>query len=132
MKKLIPLKTAGNIVLILFGLLLIFHILILLQALPSDMVWGGMAAEESADPVILETVALIITLLFMFIIAAKTGYFRKIRSGIVINIGVWIIFIYLLLNTLGNLASDVKVENFIFAPLTIIMALLTLRLAIEK
>ena len=48
------------------------------------------------------------------------------------NIGVWIIFIFLLLNTLGNLASDVSAENFIFAPVTIVLALCAFRLRIEK
>jgi hypothetical protein len=50
----------------------------------------------------------------------------------VINIGVWLVFAFLLLNTLGNLASGVSFENLIAAPITIILALCALRLAIEK
>lgn len=42
MKKLISVKLAGNILLAALGLLLIFHILVLLGAIPPDIVWGGM------------------------------------------------------------------------------------------
>jgi hypothetical protein len=45
---------------------------------------------------------------------------------------VWLIFVFLLLNTLGNLASGVSFENLIAAPVTIILALCAFRLAIEK
>jgi hypothetical protein len=38
----------------------------------------------------------------------------------------------MLLNTLGNLASGASFENLIAAPITVILALCALRLAIEK
>jgi hypothetical protein len=50
----------------------------------------------------------------------------------VITILLWIIFAYSLLNALGNLASGVSVENLIFAPISILIAVLVLRLALEK
>jgi hypothetical protein len=50
----------------------------------------------------------------------------------VVKVLVWIIFVFLLLNTLGNLASGVSAENFVFAPITLVLALCALRLAIEK
>lgn len=42
MKKLISVKLAGNILIIALGLLLIFYILVLLEVVPADVVWGGM------------------------------------------------------------------------------------------
>ena len=60
---------------------------------------------------------------------------KQIKSGKSnrwINIGVWIVFAYLVLNTLGNFASGVSLETLVFGPLTIIMAFCALRLAIEK
>jgi hypothetical protein len=81
---------------------------------------------------VLETIALLLTLLFMLIIAAKIGYLRAGRLSGAVNIGVWLIFLFLLLNTLGNLASGVSFENLIAAPITIVLALCALRLAIEK
>jgi hypothetical protein len=49
-----------------------------------------------------------------------------------INAGVWLIFAYFILNCIGNIASAVSIENLIFAPLTVIQAFLTFRLAIER
>lgn len=77
MKKLITAKLAGNLLLASLGLLLIFHLLVLLNFLPADMIWGGQA---NAD----------------------------------------------------NLASGVSAENFILAPITLILALCAFRLAVEK
>jgi len=80
----------------------------------------------------LETVALFVTVFFMLIIAAKAGYLQAGKLSGAVNIGVWLIFAFLILNTLGNLASGVSFENLIAAPITIVLALCALRLAIEK
>ena len=132
MKKLISARLAGNILLVALGLLALFHILVLLGVIPADIVWGGMVQGVPSNLVTLETVALLLTLLFILIIAAKTGYVQAGRLSSAVNIGVWLIFAYLLLNTLGNLASGVSFEKLIFAPITILLALYALRLALEK
>jgi hypothetical protein len=132
MKKLISTNLAGNILLAAIGLLLIFHILVLSRVIPADLVWGGMIQGAQTNLVTLEGIALVITLLFLLIIAAKTGYVQARKLSAVVNIGVWLIFVFLLLNTLGNLASGVSFENLIAAPITIFLALCAFRLAIEK
>ena len=132
MKKLISARLAGNILLVALGLLALFHILVLLGVIPADIVWGGMVQGVPSNLVTLETLALLLTLLFILIIAAKTGYVQAGRLSSAVNIGVWLIFAYLLLNTLGNLASGVSFEKLIFAPITILLALCALRLALEK
>jgi hypothetical protein len=48
----------------------------------------------------------------------------------VATVGVWLIFAYLLLNTVGNLASGVAFEKLLFAPLTLFLALCAFRLAL--
>ena len=130
MKKLINAKLAGNILLFSLGLLLVFHVLVLFKVIPANIMWGGQAT--SANLTTLEIIALIVTLFFGFIIAAKTGYVNVGKFAVVVNIFVWIIFLFLVLNTLGNLASGVAVEKLIFAPITLILALCALRLGIEK
>ena len=132
MKKLISAKLAGNILLAALGLLLIFHILVLLRVIPADIVWGGMMQGGQANLSMLETIALLVTLLFILIVAAKTGYLQAGKLSGVVNVGVWLIFVFLVLNTLGNLASGVSFENLTAAPVTIILALCAFRLAIEK
>jgi len=132
MKKLVSAKLAGNILLFSLGLLVIFHILVLLRVVPATIIWGGQIQGVPANLVTLETVALFVTAIFILIVAAKTGYLQAGKVSGAVNIGVWLIFAYLLLNTLGNLASGISFEKLLFAPITIILALCALRLAIEK
>ena len=132
MKKLISARTAGNILLCAMGLLLLFHVLVSLKIIPSDIIWGGQIQNASANLLTLEIIAFIITILFIVILLAKLEYLKVKKLRVLVNIGVWIIFIYFLLNTVGNFASGVSFENLVFAPITILLTLLALRLAIEK
>jgi hypothetical protein len=132
MKKLISTKLAGNILLFSLGLLFVFHVLVLLKIIPATIVWGGQIKGVPANFVTLETVALLVTGLFILIVAAKTGYIQVEKLSGAVTIGVWLICIDLLLNTLGNLASGVSFEKLLLAPITIILALCALRLALER
>ena len=132
MKKLISVKLAGNLLLISLGLLVIFDILILLNVLPSNIVWGGQIKDPAANLSVLELIALVVTFIFAIVIAAKMDYIKAGGFTKAVNIGVWVIFAYLILNTLGNIASGVSFENLIFAPITLALAFCAFRLAIEK
>ena len=123
---------AGRLLRICWILMAVFHILLLFKVLPSDIAWGGQMTESSNNMIVFEVIALVITAIFIIIISVKMNFIKVKKSSKVINIGIWIIFAYLVLNTAGNLASGVAVENLIFAPITIIMSVLALRLAIEK
>ena len=131
MKKLISVKLAGNISIVLMVLLIIFHILIMIGIVPHDIVWGGQIKDD-VSLMKFEIFALVISFLFLVIVLVKIDYlkFRKFRK--ITNIAVWIIFVFFLLNTVGNLASGVTLEKLIFTPITIILSVLIFRLAIEK
>lgn len=131
MRKLISVETAGNVLLMLFGLLVVFHILILFNLIPSNIVWGGRAGSSSSPRALL-TVSLIFNVLFALVVAAKIGYIDVSSLGRVIDIFLWIIFAYLLLNTAGNLLSSSSLEKLLFTPLTVVAAFLVLRLAMER
>jgi hypothetical protein len=132
MKKLISEKLADNMLLISLGVLAIFDILILLNIVPSNIVWGGQIKDPAANLVVLELISLVVTSIFALVIAVKMDYIKACGFTKAVNIGVWIIFAYLILNTLGNLASGVSFENLIFAPITLVLAFCAFRLAIEK
>ena len=132
MTKVISAKSAGNILLAAFGLLLVFHVLVLLGLIPSNIIWGGQAYGSPSSLMALEWGALLVTALFGILIAAKVDYIKAGRFRIIATVGVWIVFAYLLLNTVVNLVSAVSFENVIFAPIALILALSALRLAIEK
>lgn len=132
MKRLIPVKLAGSVLLLVLALLAILHVLILFKVVPSGIVWGGQIGGSPGNLVVLETIALLVTLLFALIVAVKAGFVRAARFKRAAGVGTWLVFAYFALNTVGNLASGVSTERLLFAPITILLALLALRLALEK
>lgn len=131
-KKIINVKPAANVLLAAMGVLAVFHVLVLLKVFPSEIVWGGRAGRSPDKLVVLETTALIVTLLFAMIIAAKVGYVRVPKLRKLVNIGAWIVFAYLTLNIIGNLASNAAFEKLVFTAISVVLSALALRLAIEK
>ena len=132
MNKLISTRLAGNLLLGSLGLLAVFHILVLLRVLPADIVWGGAIQNSTKNLVPLETISLVVTLLFAVVIAAKAGFIKAFRFQTAVNIGIWVVFAILLLSMLANFASGVAFENLIFAPIAVVLAFCAYRLAIEK
>ncbi|HEX5943319.1 MAG TPA: hypothetical protein VFY66_13645 [Anaerolineales bacterium] len=132
MNKLISAKWAGNLLLGALALLAVFHTLVLLQVLPASIVWGG-AIENSPESLVpLEMISLVVTLLLAAMVAAKAGYIEGTKFKKAINVGIWLVFVILILSMLANLASGVSFENLIFAPIAVVLAFCAYRLAIEK
>ena len=132
MKKIISANLAGKILLGAFALMLVLNALILLQVVPSNIVLGGQVNADQSNLLSLEIVAITLTLIFIGIVAQKIKLLKAGESKKAINVGIWIVFAYLILNTLGNFTSGVTAETLFFGPLTIVMAFCALRLAIEK
>ena len=77
-------------------------------------------------------IALAVTILFMLIIAVKTGHINGGRLKKPASFCMWLIVAYFALNSLANFTSEVSFENYFFGPLTVIMTLSALRLAVSK
>jgi len=131
-KKIISADLAGKILLGMLVLLSIFHVLILVGVIPSDFIWGGQIDGANGNLYTLEIISLVVTLAFIIIVYLKINPLISGRFKKIINIGVWVIFAYMLLNTLGNLASGVTIEKLIFTPVSLLIAFFSLRLAVEK
>jgi len=80
----------------------------------------------------MEAVGLVVTVLFALIIAAKAGYLRAGRLRRLVSVGAWVVFAYFVLNIVGNLASTASLEKLIFTPVSVILAALAWRVAVEK
>lgn len=128
MKRLINARLAGNLLLFFLALTVVLHFFVLFGVVPATIVWGGQAGDNIA---VLEIIALVMTGLFMVITAARVGYVNAGRFVPVVRIGMWVMCAFFALNTVGNLNSAVSIETLIFAPITIILILLTVRVAIE-
>jgi hypothetical protein len=125
-------RAAATALLVILGALAIFHVLMLAGALPSDIAWGGQAADAPQTLRTLEVVGLVVTVLFAAALAAKAGFIGSARVRGPARIGMWIMFGYFVLNVIGNLASTSGVERAIFTPVSVVVALLALRMAVEK
>ena len=131
MKNLISIRLASNIIITINTIALLMHVLILLTILPHDFVWGGRLKSEG-DLIIFESISIIVQTLFISTIAVKAGYVCKGKFKRTVNVGTWVMFGLMVLNTIGNLASSSGLETMVMTPLTIVLALLVFRLAIEK
>ncbi len=125
-------KTAGTMLLAGLFLLAAFHVLVLLGVAPSEIVWGGRGGGSDADLIAMEGTALGVTLLFALIVIVKQEYVLRGRFRTSARVGMWAIGVFFALNTVGNLASGVTAENYVFAPIAFLLSLLAFRLAIER
>ncbi|WP_276356054.1 hypothetical protein [Cohnella caldifontis] len=130
-KRLISARVSGMILLIAMTAMLVVHVLIAAGVMPSDFIWGGRIGSET-ELLVMEGIAIAATLLFMGLIALKTGLAGRAKFRRTAAVGAWIVFAYFLLNTAGNLASEAALERTLFVPVTIVLTLLALRVAMEE
>lgn len=131
MKNLISASAAGTVVLILLAGLLLLHIFILAGVISFDLVWGG-NIEYKHEMIRLEIFALVTTVLFILITSYKLKYLKYKRNSKLINLGIWIMFIYFTLNIVGNILAKTGAERQIFIPVSILLSLFSFRLVLEK
>lgn len=129
MKKVITAQRASQILTVILGLMILFHLLVIIGIVPASWVWGDKAPRESILP--LELIAIVITFSFILFLKIKMRYVNMGQKNKPVNVVLWIIAAFLAFNALANLISSATVENIIFAPLALLMAILTIRLAIE-
>lgn len=130
MQQVIDRRTAGNILLVLLLLALLFQLMVLSGMIPQEMVWGGRLETEEQGTT-MAFVAIAVLVLMILVVLNRTGRFRS-PLAIVGRIGMWVMFVLFSLNTLGNLAALDMRETLIFMPVTLLAALLCLRLAVKE
>ncbi|MDQ3100694.1 MAG: hypothetical protein M3R08_04860 [Bacteroidota bacterium] len=126
--KLISARAAqiGSIV-ILSGIIIV-HLLILTGNFPAGIVWGG-RVEDHAHLVKLETISIAINSVMLLVVLMSNS---NIFGGRTIGILLWIMFVFFIFNTVGNLSSIDNTEQLVFAPFTLLLALFSLRLALHQ
>jgi hypothetical protein len=128
MKTIITERFASIGLLTLLSLVAVFHLLILVNVIPYDMVWGGRVTDITQMRR-LELIALAMHCIMLTVVAIKTGRIRVRINPKLINGVLWLMFGLFLFNTVANLASLNAIERFVFTPLTLLLSVFTLRLA---
>jgi hypothetical protein len=129
--KLPNVVSTGRVLMLLLALLMVMHVLLLARVIPYDVVWGGNIKDESQFYVF-EITALVLSALFLLIAAIKLGYIRAPGLRRAADIGMWIVFAYFAMNIITNLTARSSWEKAIFIPVTIIVTLLSLRVAVHR
>jgi hypothetical protein len=129
--KVFPAKVASALLLAALAALLVFHVLVVAGLLPAGIVWGGIVINDRGNFYLLEGLAIAVTLVFASLVLMKAGLMPTDRARVIPTVGLWLVFGFLVLNAVGNLASGVSLENWFFAPVTLVLALIALRVALE-
>jgi hypothetical protein len=107
-------------------------------ALASGAPWGDHAYGGRAEIVngrlstryrMMSAGAIPILLFAAWVVLAKAGVFAG--AGDWVNVAVWVVFGYLVLNTVANVASTSKVERYVLGLVSAIAALGTLIVALS-
>lgn len=127
--KTIPFKAAIWTVILLCSIIIIFHFLVLLQIIPFAYVWAG-KLKNVDQMYVYEGTSIVVNCLLILIILVKGQIINLNISPKAITTLLWMFVILFILNTLGNLTSKTSLETIIATPLTLILALLCLRIVL--
>lgn len=131
MNKITGSAFAGTALISLLSLIVVFHLLVLMGVIPYSIVWGG-RIENDSQYLLLESVSIVVNLFLLGVVLIKTD---KVKVGVnpkIISVLLWMMFGLFLLNTLGNLFSKNELEKIIFTPLTLLLSIFSILLAIDR
>src|SRR5690606_29830908 len=116
---------SGRSINILLGLLvavILFHIAVVLKAIPYNIAWGGRLRNDR-EMYVFEAVSVLINLFLGLVLLMRAGYIKFQFRKKTINIILWSFLVLFVLNTVGNLFAKTSFERS-FALLTFIFATL--------
>lgn len=116
---------------IVLSIFLILHICVLLKIVPYSIVWGGRLKTDT-EMYRFETVSILINLLFLFIVLVQSHFLTIDFPKKTMTIILWVMTVLFLFNTLGNATSKNKIEQKLFTPITIILTIFSLILALTN
>lgn len=130
-RRIISFRLASNIILILNTAVIVFHVLVLFQILPSDIVWAG-RLKTREEVVAFELTSIAINVVLIAVVIAKINGLKRGNRQWFINGTLWAFTLVFILNTVGNLTALNTLETYVATPLTFVLAICCARLALEK
>ncbi|MBL7862666.1 MAG: hypothetical protein JNJ65_15980 [Cyclobacteriaceae bacterium] len=130
MKNLLTQRAASLGLIAILTSVILFHVLVLVGIIPQDIVWGGRLRTRE-ELVEFELVSIVINFIMVLFVSVRAGIINLSIKPILIRVVLWLMVVLFILNTLGNLLSQNDMERIIFTPITLLLFVLSLRLAIE-
>lgn len=131
MESLITERLAIRGLISLLSLVILFHIMVFTGVVPYDMVWGGRLADKE-QMLRFEFVSIVMNGLMLLVVILRAGILTWKINPLMVRVGLWLMFALFFLNTVGNLLSINSLEKVIFTPLTILLGIFSLRLALKS
>ncbi len=127
MKKVLTERIAVYGLLIIFSLILVFHVLALVRIVPYEMLWGG-RLQDPEQMVIFESLSILINAVMLGVVSVRAGFLPVQVNPRFIRIALWIMVVLFSVNTLGNMLSKHALERIVFTPVTFLLAIFSWRL----
>jgi hypothetical protein len=113
-------KIAIRVLLSILIPLALFHLGVLLNIVPVEIIWGGRLNSNSLV-YLLESISILVTLYLVMILSIKGKFLGPILPPKVVKISLWFFLILFTLNTIGNAFAKTTTEQ-IFALITLIIS----------
>ncbi len=123
-------QIASRGLLLILSLVILFHLLVIAGVIPFQVVWGG-RLKDTSQMLVFESVSILLNLLMLTVVSIQAGLVKVTLNQRILKIAFWLMGILFFLNTIGNLASLNQLERLVFTPLTFLLALFSLRLALD-
>lgn len=130
-KEKVDFHAAGNLLTVLLLMLVIFHLSVLSKLVPDEIVWGG-RSRNAEDFLFFEGLALGIAGFFLIVTRLRVSSMRGRWLTVSTRTIMWVMFIFFAINTVTNLMGRSVFEKAVFAPASLLMALLAFRLTAKK
>ena len=115
----------------LLSLFLLLHFIILIKIIPYNLVWGGRLKTEK-EMYRFEIFSILLNSLFVFVVLVQANCLIIDMPKKIITYALWLMTGLFLLNTLGNAISKNKLEQRLFTPVTILLTIFSLLLALSN
>lgn len=116
---------------IILSAFLIFHLFIVLKIIPYKLIWGGRLTSDKSM-YRFEIVSILTTVFFLIAMLDIANILHLNFSKTFTNSILWIMTVLFLFNTVGNIMSKNKIEQRFFTPITILLTLFSLILALTS
>ena len=120
---------ASRSLMVLFALIIAFHLLVFFQVIPFQIVWGGRLNSVS-EMYSFEAMSIALNLLMLAVVSVRSGVLSLGVNPRVIQVLLWLMTALFILNTVGNLLSINETEKLIFTPITLVLSIFCIRLAL--
>jgi hypothetical protein len=116
---------------IILSFFLVLHFMIFLKFIPYNIVWGGRLKSDT-EMYRFEIVSILINLFFLFIILVQASILTIDFPKKTMTIILWFMTAMFVFNTFGNVKSKNKIEQIYFTPITIILTIFSIILALTN